>query len=118
MATKKPSVLIAEKVRSVTVLEGNSLTFSPDLGLRPGILGALMTLPLGGSDSDRGGVRVAAVDADGDNKADVAVATGGFQPARARVYLGKNFSGLGEPTSFQDLSVFGGAALADGIFVG
>ena len=73
---------------------------------------------VGGTDSDRSGVRVATVDADGDNKADVAVGTGGGVAARVKVYLGKNFSGLGEPTTSQSLTVFGGTALTDGIFVG
>ena len=50
--------------------------------------------------------------------ADVVVGTGGGVPARVRVYLRKNFSGLGESAAFQDLSVFGGADLADGLFVG
>jgi hypothetical protein len=35
-----------------------------------------------------------------------------------RVYLGKDFLGRGEPTTFQDLAVFGGAVLEDGIYVG
>ena len=73
---------------------------------------------VGGTDSDRSGVRVATVNADGDNKADVAVGTGGGVAARVKVYLGKNFSGLGEPTTSQSLTVFGGTALTDGIFVG
>ncbi|MDB5311498.1 MAG: repeat protein [Gemmataceae bacterium] len=71
-----------------------------------------------GNSADRGGVRVAATDADGDNKADVVAGSGSETPARARVYLGKNFVGTGEPGTFQDLTVFGGATLADGIYVG
>jgi hypothetical protein len=67
--------------------------------------------------SDRGGVRVAAVDADGDAKADVAAGSGEGSPAHVRVYLGKNIGG-GEPSTFQDLTPFGGAVLADGVFVG
>jgi hypothetical protein len=68
--------------------------------------------------ADRGGVRVAAGNADGDNKADVSVGSGQGNPARVRVYLGKNFTGVSEPTTFQDLTVFGGATLADGVYVG
>ena len=37
-------------------------------------------------DSDRGGVRVAATDADGDARADVVVGTGEGRPARVRVW--------------------------------
>ena len=71
------------------------------------------------ADSDRGGVHVAALDADGDNKADVATATGDGQPARVRIYLGKNFpTGRGEPNTFQDLKPFSGIVLNEGVFVG
>ena len=52
--------------------------------------------------------------------------SGEGDPANVRVYLGRNFtSGSGpadfnpaEPTTFQDLSVFGSTPLADGVFVG
>ncbi|MFO0799996.1 MAG: choice-of-anchor Q domain-containing protein [Gemmataceae bacterium] len=71
-----------------------------------------------GNVNDRGGVRVAATDADGDSKADVAVGSGEGSPAKVRVYLGKNFVGSGEPATFQDLTVFGGGALPGGVFVG
>jgi hypothetical protein len=71
-----------------------------------------------GNISDRGGVRVAAKDADGDNRADLAVGSGEGSPAAVRVYLGVNFTTGGEPTAFQDLSVFGGAVLPGGVFVG
>jgi hypothetical protein len=40
------------------------------------------------------------------------------RPAKARVYLGTNVTGAGEPTAFQDLTLFGGAVLTDGVFVG
>jgi hypothetical protein len=71
-----------------------------------------------GNSSDRGGVRVAAKDADGDDKADVAAGSGEGSAARVRVYLGKDFAGGGEPAAFQDLAPFGGAVLADGVYVG
>jgi hypothetical protein len=71
-----------------------------------------------GNSSDRGGVRVAAVNADGDSKADVAAGSGEGSPARVRVYFGKDVAGGGEPATFQYLSPFGGAVLADGVFVG
>jgi parallel beta-helix repeat protein len=71
-----------------------------------------------GNTSDRGGVRVAAKDADGDARADLAVGSGEGSPAKVRVYLGKNFTSSAEPGTFQDLSVFGGAALPGGVFVG
>ena len=61
-------------------------------------------------------VSVAAVDADGDKMADVAVGSGAGQPSLVTVYLGKNLSGSAEPasTSFDPF----GAVLADGVFVG
>ena len=68
--------------------------------------------------SDRGGVRVAAVNADGDTRADVVVGSGEGSKANVRVYLGKNFTTTGEPGTFQDISVFGGATLPGGVFVG
>ncbi|MFO0796026.1 MAG: FG-GAP-like repeat-containing protein [Gemmataceae bacterium] len=68
--------------------------------------------------ADRGGVRVAVADLDGDNKADVVAGSGEARPAALRAYLGKNFTTAGEPATFQDLSVFGGGALAGGVFVG
>ncbi len=70
-----------------------------------------------GNSSDRGGVRVAATDADGDNKAELAVGSGEDVASRVRVYLGKNFTTAGEPATFQDLDPFG-ATLPGGVFVG
>jgi hypothetical protein len=72
-----------------------------------------------GDIADRGGVRVAVTDADGDTKADVVVGSGEGSASQSRVYLGSNFSTTqSEPTKFQDLDPFGGAMLADGVFVG
>ncbi|HJZ92727.1 MAG TPA: FG-GAP-like repeat-containing protein, partial [Gemmataceae bacterium] len=71
-----------------------------------------------GNSTDRGGVRVATKDADGDSKADLVVGSGEGSPARVRVYLGKNFAGASEPGTVQDLGVFGGAVLTGGVYVG
>jgi hypothetical protein len=68
--------------------------------------------------NDRGGARVAVTSADGDGRVDLVVGSGAGRASRARVYLGKNFTGGGEPTTFQDIDPFGGAALADGVYVG
>jgi len=68
--------------------------------------------------SDRGGVRVAAVDADGDGRAELAAGSGEGSPAQVRVYLGKNFTSTGEPATFQDLDLFASVILTDGVFVG
>jgi hypothetical protein len=71
-----------------------------------------------GNDADRGGVRVAAKDANGDIRADLAVGSGEGSAAKARVYLGTNFTGTGEPTVFQDIVLFGGGNLPSGVYVG
>jgi uncharacterized delta-60 repeat protein len=70
-----------------------------------------------GSDASRGGVRVATTNADGDKKADLVVGSGEGLPSQVRVYLGKDFTGSGEPSASQDLDPFG-AALPGGVFVG
>jgi uncharacterized delta-60 repeat protein len=79
---------------------------------------ALASFFVAGNSTDRGGIRVAATDVDGDNKADVAVGTGQNVVSRVRVYFGNTFSGTGEPAGNQDLDPFGGAVLADGVYVG
>ncbi len=73
---------------------------------------------VGGDLNDRGGARVGVTNADGDGKMDLVVGSGAGRAAKARVYLGTNVTGAGEPTAFQDLTLFGGAVLTDGVFVG
>jgi hypothetical protein len=73
---------------------------------------------VGGNSSDRGGVRLATKNADGDAKAEVVAGSGEGSPAKVRVYLGVNFTSTAEPGTFQDLSVFGGGVLSGGVFVG
>jgi uncharacterized delta-60 repeat protein len=70
-----------------------------------------------GDVNDRGGVRVATKDVDGDGKSEVVVGTGGGQASRVREYAGTSFTGTAEPTTFQDLDPFG-RVLADGVYVG
>jgi hypothetical protein len=74
------------------------------------------TLVVGGP-ADRGGVRVAAKDADGDSKADVVVGSGEGPPSRARVYPGRAVTPAGEPTPSGDLDPFA-QTLSGGVFVG
>ncbi len=71
-----------------------------------------------GNFSNRGGVRIALKNVDGDDLADLAVGSGQGDPGLARVYLGKNITPYGEPTAFQDIATFGTGALVDGVFVG
>ena len=71
-----------------------------------------------GNADDRGGVRVATANADGDQKADLVVGSGVGNPAQVTVYLGKTFVGPGEPVGPQVLSVFGAGVLDDGVYVG
>jgi hypothetical protein len=73
---------------------------------------------VGGDASDRGGVTVATTTQSGDTRATVAVGSGQGSAGRVRVYRGADFTSAAEPTAFQDVSVFGGAALPGGVFVG
>jgi uncharacterized delta-60 repeat protein len=70
-----------------------------------------------GDDTNRGGVRVAAANIDGDNKADLVVGSGEGLPSQVRVYLGKDCTGSGEPSAAQNLDPFG-QTLPGGVFVG
>ena len=100
---------------AVKVVSGRAL-------LGPGGNVAAVDGPLSGftfDDPSTGGVRVAAVDADGDARADVVVSSGEGRPARVRLYRGIDFAGTtGAPAAFLDLDPLGGATLADGVFVG
>jgi uncharacterized delta-60 repeat protein len=71
-----------------------------------------------GLSNDRGGVRVASVNADGDSKADLVIGSGAGKPANVMVYLGKNIVSAAEPDDPQTISVFGSGVLADGVYVG
>jgi len=97
----------------VKVVSGQNLLI---LGAPAAVAAPLSDFFAGGSAADRSGVRVAAVDADGDARADVAV--GLASPPRARVYLGKSFVNAGEPAASQDLNPFGGPAAITNVFVG
>jgi uncharacterized delta-60 repeat protein len=70
-----------------------------------------------GDDANRGGVRVATTNADGDKKGDVVVGSGEGLPSQVRMYLGRDFTTTAEPTTFQDVDPFG-QALPGGVFVG
>ena len=63
---------------------------------------------------------MASGDVDGDARADVIVGSGESIAAKVRIYLGANFltTSTGEPGTFQDITVFGGAVLPGGVFVG
>jgi hypothetical protein len=61
-------------------------------------------------------VSVAAADADGDNRADLAVGSGAGQASLVKVYLGKDLAGTAEPASTQ-FDPFG-TITPNGVFVG
>jgi len=71
-----------------------------------------------GNTSDRGGVRVAAKQADGDSLADLIVGSGEGSPARVRTYLGSKFTTAAEPAAEQDFDPFGVVFVPRGVFVG
>ena len=87
-------------------------------GTVPALAAPLANFFVAGNTDDRGGVRVATADVDGDNKAEVVVGTGEGQASRVRAYYGKNFGAPAEPTGFQDLDPFGGQILREGVFIG
>jgi hypothetical protein len=60
-----------------------------------------------GDGADRGGVRVTAVDADRDGRADLVAEPG--DATLARLYRGRGFTGPGEPADFEDLDPAAGA---------
>jgi hypothetical protein len=72
-----------------------------------------------GNSTDRGGVRVGMVDADGDARADVLAASGEGMQNAVRVYLGKDFApgATSEPAS-QMFNPYGSDVLTNGVFVG
>jgi hypothetical protein len=70
-----------------------------------------------GNEADRGGVRLAVTNADGDARADVVAASGEGVASRVRVYLGRGVGPGGEPGGFQDIDPFG-QVLPGGVFVG
>ena len=87
-------------------------------GASAAIANPLSNFFVAGNITNRGGIRVAATNADDDGRADLAVGSGEGDPALARVYLSKNFFGEGEPTTFDTIAAFGTGALTDGVFVG
>jgi uncharacterized repeat protein (TIGR01451 family) len=96
----------------VTVFGGADLVAGrlPGAGATP-----LADFPVGGL-SGAALVSVAAVDADGDARADLAVGTGPGQPSLVRLYRGKDLAGTAEPPS-SSFDPFGGPT-TDGVFVG
>ena len=70
-----------------------------------------------GNADDRGGVRVAAKNADGDAFAELIVGSGENVQSRVRTYLGSTFIGTGEPDAAQDFDPFG-AVMPGGVYVG
>jgi hypothetical protein len=70
-----------------------------------------------GDSSQRGGVRLAMRDADGDGRADLVAGSGEGEPSRVRVFTADDLLADPAPTADQELDPFG-AVLADGVFVG
>jgi hypothetical protein len=70
----------------------------------------------GGDEANRGGVRVAAKDLDGDDRADLVVGAGTGAGSRVTAYLGKAIPAAGPPPARFDVDAFGG--FTGGVFVG
>src|SRR5207248_6457552 len=70
----------------------------------------------GGDPSNRGGIRVAVKDLDGDNRADLVVGAGSGAGSRVTAYPGKAIAPDGTPATAFDFETFPG--LAGGVFVG
>jgi len=72
-----------------------------------------------GDSTDRGGVRVATLNATGSDSADLVVGSGSGEAGQAIIYSGPIPAGnTREPTTLQTLSVNNGAVLTDGAYVG
>jgi hypothetical protein len=85
-------------------------------GKVPGF-GATPLADCAGGGQDPGAIiSVAAVNADGDSKADLAIGSGAGQESRVTVYLGKNLAGSVEPAS-TSFDPFGTTTVND-VFVG
>jgi trimeric autotransporter adhesin len=70
----------------------------------------------GGDPNNRGGIRIAVKDLDGDNKADLVVGSGTGAGSHVTAYLGKNISPTGVPGATLDFDAFSG--FSGGVFVG
>ena len=70
----------------------------------------------GGDPNNRGGVRVAVKDLDGDAKADLVVGSGTGAGSRVTGYHGKDIGPSGTPPAAADFDAFPG--FAGGVFVG
>jgi hypothetical protein len=69
-----------------------------------------------GDQNNRGGVRVAVADLDGDNRADLVVGSGTGNGSRVNLYLGKNVTANGIPPEQSGFDAFPG--YTGGVFVG
>ena len=71
-----------------------------------------------GSSDSRGGVRLAMKDIDADGRADLVSGSGQNEPAVVRVFKAQNLRANSSPNPDQELFLFGGQTLGDGVFVG
>jgi len=84
----------------------------------PAALAAPLANFFAGDANTSGGVRVTAADVDGDGRMDLVAAAGQNTQSQVYVYGGKSVVGGNNPTQIAGGYVFGGAALADGVYVG
>ena len=71
-----------------------------------------------GSNTLRGGVRIVMKDVDADGRAELVTGSGDNEAATARVFNGVDLLTITAPVADQELVLFGGAILLNGVFVG
>jgi hypothetical protein len=102
----------------VRLFDGAALLAAGGFGNLDEVPAAQLANFFAGDAALRGGVRLALRDADGGGRADLLAGSGEGEPSRVRVYTAGNLLANPNPTVDQELDPFGGAVLADGVFVG
>ena len=103
----------------VRIYSGSGLTAAPafsDLDLVPA--SAQIANFFAGSNTLRGGVRITMKDVDADGRADLITGSGDNEAATTRLFNGADLLTIPAPVADQELVLFGGAVLLNGVYVG